>query len=179
MGLGSHNRTLEFAPRGLRQRAASGLRRQSVPACVSLLWACLDLLWGAQTLIRNGPDFGSQVKFGESSAGLGVAGACCPGQAGCALRLVRRSLGEGGSFGEGGEEAPDGRAGAVRKGCGDARWGDWFWYAGTGAGAPRLHRSDGCAVWGLEPFEGFALFVAILRKAEMGLGSPAARKCEA
>ena len=44
---------------------------------------------------------------------------------------------------------------------------------------PRLHRSDGCAVWVLEPFEGFALFVAILRKAEMGLGSPAARKCEA
>ena len=45
--------------------------------------------------------------------------------------------------------------------------------------APQLHRADGCAVWGLEPFEGFALFVAILRKAEMGLGSPAARKCEA
>ena len=31
-------------------------------------------------------------------------------------------------------------------------------------GAPQLHQSDGCAVWGSEPFECFALFVARARK---------------
>jgi hypothetical protein len=81
---------------------------------------------------------------------LDVAGASCPGPAGCALCLVRRSLGGGGSLGEGGRKHGTAERCELGRRGGGRRGGLLFVCADRG-GAPQLHQTDGCAVWGLEP----------------------------